>query len=470
VLFSEPAFLFYFLPAILVLHSLAPRAARNPLLLAASLIFYAWGEPRHVLLLLVSIALNYVAGLGIAAAAGRGRSGRGALAAGVAGNLLLLGFFKYAGFVGSLVGLGFRGPALPIGISFFTFQALSYLVDVQRGHARPQRNLLTLALYISMFPQLIAGPIVRYRDVEHQLTDRHIDRAGFAEGVRRFVLGLSKKMLIANSVALPADRIFALPTDELNAGLSWLAITCYTAQIYFDFSGYSDMAIGLGRMFGLRFLENFDHPYESRSVREFWRRWHISLSTWFRDYLYLPLGGSRKSPARVALNLWIVFLLCGLWHGASWNFVVWGAFHGLFLSLERTLLRARVARLPALPARAYTLLVVMVGWVWFRAETLAGSVAMLRALVGFGTGDGVVHNVALFADMRVWLALGAAALGATSIPARLARRVAAGLPERTAPVEFGARATALAGLTGLLVVCLSVVASDTYNPFIYFRF
>jgi alginate O-acetyltransferase complex protein AlgI len=470
VLFSEPAFLFYFLPVLLALHGVAPRPLRNPLLLAASLVFYAWGEPRHVLLLLVSIAVNYSAGLAIARAAARGRPGGSALAVGLAGNLALLGFFKYAGFLAEAVGLSFAAPDLPIGISFFTFQAISYLVDLQRGHARPQRDPLTLGLYISMFPQLIAGPIVRYRDIEPQLTERRIERAAFAEGVRRFAIGLAKKMLIANTVALPADRIFALPPGELTAGLSWLAVACYTLQIYFDFSGYSDMAIGLGRMFGFRFRENFDHPYEARSVREFWRRWHISLSTWFRDYLYIPLGGGRGSPGRVAVNLWIVFLLCGLWHGASWSFVAWGAFHGLFLSLERSVWRGALARLPRPAAHLYTLLVVMVGWVFFRAETLAGALAMLQAMAGFGGGGGVAYSVALFTDARLWLVLALGAIGSTSLPLDLARRVAAELPRRTAAVELGVRGAQLVGLAVLLLVCFAVVASDTYNPFIYFRF
>lgn len=365
MVFSSPIFLFLFLPAVLAVYYLTPRAARNGALLAASLLFYAWGEVFHVAVMLASIAMNYAAGRWIARAAGRRRTV--AVGAAVAANLLWLGWFKYAGFLGGIAndvfGLRWRRPDvhLPIGISFFTFQALSYVIDLGRGRAEPERSALRLALFISLFPQLIAGPIVRYVDIARDLVARRETLARFASGVRRFTVGLGKKMLIANVLAEPADRVFGLAPADLTAPLAWLGVAAYTAQIYFDFSGYSDMAIGLGRMFGFEFPENFRHPYAARSITEFWRRWHITLSTWFRDSLYVPLGGNRRGSARTALNLLAVFLLCGLWHGAAWNFVVWGLYHGALLGLERPW-RGRRAPGAAAPLRhAYTLLAVAAG-------------------------------------------------------------------------------------------------------------
>ena len=389
MLFSEPAFLFYFLPLLLAAYYVCWRPLRNALLLAASLLFYAWGEGRYVAVMLASIVYNYGYGLLIA----RFRHTRAAgtlLAVGVAGNLLMLVAFKYAGFLVenldvalNLFNLRPLTPPLvhmPIGISFFTFQAISYLVDVRRGTVAPQRNAVSYAMYKSLFPQLIAGPIVRYADVAHEVKQRSVDRAMFASGVERFIIGLGKKMILANPAALPADRIFDLPAAALTPGLAWLGAACYALQIYFDFSGYSDMAIGLGRMFGFHFLENFRYPYAARSVTDFWRRWHISLSSWFRDYVYIPLGGNRQGELRMYLNLMTVFFLCGLWHGASWNFVAWGLFHGAFLVIERMGLGKLLASLPAAFGHVYTLAVVLVGWVFFRAETLGQAIEFLRAM------------------------------------------------------------------------------------------
>src|SRR6185436_9027443 len=318
-------------------------------------------------------------------------------------NLASLAFFKYAGFLAANLNalLGATGlgavpvPAvvLPIGISFFTFHAISYVVDVYRRDAVAQKGPVEAALYLLLFPQLIAGPIIRYRDIAAQLTARVVDLDGFATGVRRFVVGLGKKMLIANIVAVPADRLFALPAGELTAAHAWLAASCYTLQIYFDFSGYSDMAIGLAQLFGFRFKENFNYPYVSQSIQEFWRRWHISLSAWFRDYLYVPLGGNRVAPGRVYLNLVTVFFLCGLWHGASWTFVVWGLYHGAFLVLERLGLAAWLGRMPRALRHVYALLVVMVGWVFFRAESLSAAAGLLQAMAGFSPADPTAYGV-----------------------------------------------------------------------------
>jgi alginate O-acetyltransferase complex protein AlgI len=393
----------------------------------------------------------------------------------VGANLLVLGVFKYANFfvenVNALLGPGTLPLAeilLPIGISFYSFHAISYVVDVYRRDAIAQKSPVHAALYLLLFPQLIAGPIVRYRDLADQLKERVVTADDFAYGIRRFVTGLGKKLLIANTVAVAADAIFKLPPAQWNAPLAWLALVCYTLQIYFDFSGYSDMAIGLGRLFGFRFPENFKHPYVADSVQDFWRRWHISLSSWFRDYLYVPLGGSRRAPSRTYLNLVIVFFLCGLWHGASWNFVIWGLFHGAFLVLERLGLSALLSRFPAPVRHAYLLLVVMIGWVFFRAETLPQALAFLMALVGFGGAEPSPYAPAWFLHSELWLALVAGAVGSLPIGTWLLRARArlAGPPALLSAADVAA--------TGVLVFVFLVsvlqVASRSYNPFIYFRF
>lgn len=346
MVFSSVTFLFVFLPVVLAVYYILPGRLRNTFLLLASLLFYYWGEPRFVFVMLASIVWNYLCGLMCGYLPERMRGLRKlALILAVAVNLGLLVYFKYADFIiGTINGVFSRsipllGVTLPIGISFFTFQGLSYVIDVYRQTVRPQRDPLKLGMYISLFPQLIAGPIVRYADIEREIDHRSVDREKFYAGVSRFVIGLSKKVLIANTLALRADQIFGQPCQSLTAGVAWLGALLYSLQIYFDFSGYSDMAIGLGKMLGFTFLENFDLPYMSRSVTEFWRRWHISLSSWFRDYVYIPLGGNRRG--NVYLHLLTVFILTGLWHGAAWNFVLWGLWHGLFLIVERVL-RGRI--------------------------------------------------------------------------------------------------------------------------------
>src|SRR5215471_8104535 len=344
MVFSSPIFLFLFLPITLAVYFVLPKRARNTWLFAASLVFYGWGEPKFLAVMLASIICNFLLAQWIEKQGNRDRARR-VLTLAVAINIGLLAFFKYTDFVvenlnTGLVDLGVRpltvpSIALPIGISFFTFHALSYVIDVYRGDARALRNPIDMGLYISLFSQLIAGPIIRYHDIAAQLRERWVTRSMFARGVSRFITGLGKKVLIANTLAVPVDLIFTIPSDQLTGGLAWLGVICYALQIYFDFSGYSDMAIGLGLMFGFRFLEKFNYPYISQSITEFWRRWHISLSNWFRDYLYIPLGGNRRGRLRGYFNLVIVFLLCGLWHGASWPFVLWGTWHGLFLVAER---------------------------------------------------------------------------------------------------------------------------------------
>lgn len=399
-------------------------------------------------------------------------------------NLLLLGFFKYLSFLTEnlnvvLSQLGFSNITVvllptPIGISFFTFQSLSYVIDVYRKQAPVANHMETVSIYISLFPTLLAGPILRYANMAPQIENRVVTIALFAEGVRRFILGLGKKVLIADTLAVPANHVFAIPSDQLTASLSWFGIGCYTLQIYFDFSGYSDMAIGLGRMMGFRFIENFNYPYISGSIREFWRRWNISLSTWLRDYLYIPLGGNKCSPLRTYFNLITVFFLCGLWHGASWTFVVWGLFHGSFLILERAFLENWLNRLGRVISTFYSVTVVTVGWVFFRSETFQGATNFIKAMAGFGTGTGTLYHVGLYATQEVWVALTIGILGATPFVPWITNLTSDSpfkSPHAFHPVFRSAvLAIHIAVLTSVLVLSVMYIAAGTYNPFIYFRF
>jgi alginate O-acetyltransferase complex protein AlgI len=483
MVFSSIIFLFLFLPLALVLYFLTPKKYRNLFLLFASLIFYAWGEGLYLLILLISIFINYSCGLLIDNHRTSNRS-RVYLIAALVLNLGILAFFKYANFVianlNSMLSVFGVGPFylsrihLPIGISFFTFQAVSYVVDVYNQKIIAQRNIINLGAYISLFPQLMAGPIVRYAHIAKEIVSRTVSRTDFAEGVRQFLFGLGKKMLIANPVARVADQVFSLPAGELTTGLAWLGAICYTLQIYFDFSGYSDMAIGLARMFGLHYLENFNYPYISRSIREFWRRWHISLSTWFKDYLYLPLGGNRQGPTRTYMNLITVFLLCGLWHGASWNFVIWGLFHGLFLATERTYLGRGLNALPQPVRHIYTLLIVMVGWVIFRTESMTQAISYLSAMSGFAHGAGVKYSVAMFLNDKLKLEIGMGIL--LSAPVYLLiKRMEASLLE-TGPMKLKASFNVVFSLVGFVLLAIigyaSIIslAASAYNAFIYSRF
>jgi alginate O-acetyltransferase complex protein AlgI len=481
VLFTEPTFLFVFLPLVLGIYFVSPGQLRNWILVVASVIFYARGAGNFTALVLGSIAFNYLAALAIAKRQGT-TAARRVLIGTVALNLTVLGLFKYAGFaVGNLntvmVSLGVQPFAvpevlLPIGISFFTFHAISYVVDVYRQDATAQKRPLEAALYLLVFPQLIAGPIVRYRQIAAQLTSRVNTTSDFAYGVRRFVIGLSKKMLIANTLAGPADQIFAMAPAEVTAAHAWIAVVCYTLQIYFDFSGYSDMAVGLGRMFGFHFPENFAYPYIASSVQDFWRRWHMSLSAWFRDYVYVPLGGNRTTTARTYFNLVLVFFLCGLWHGASWTFVVWGLFHGAFLVIERVGLARWLARVPAAVRHAYLLLVVMIGWVFFRADTLPASLSMIAAMFGLGGGTApAVYAPGWYLNREVLLALAAGTLGSTPLVPRLAGWWSQGAAAADQPrLAWVPSVVVVVAVIALFTASLTLSAAQTYNPFIYFRF
>ncbi len=483
MVFTSPIFLFLFLPVTLALHALLPAALRNLWLLAASLVFYASGEPRFALVVLAAIVMNWGFGLWIGGTRGTA-AGRRAVALAVAFNLLLLAVMKYTNFAVAnlnaflasfgIADLPATAIALPLGISFFTFHAISYVVDVHRGDAEPQRSPLDLALYFLMFPHMIAGPIVRWHHVAREIVHRTVTRDEFARGAARFIVGLGKKTLIANTLAVPADAIFGLHGSQLTMATAWLGVVCYTLQIYFDFSGYSDMAIGLAHMFGFRFRENFVYPYTAQSIREFWRRWHVSLSTWFRDYLFIPLGGSRRSEPRVYANLLAVFVLCGLWHGASWTFVVWGLFHGAFQILERLGLAAVLARTWRPVRHGYAIVVVMLGWVLFRADTFRHALAFFRALFDPTRGPVAGESLGVYVDAAVATALVVGVIGACPVAPALAawrdRLIGAG-------AGGGARrldgALAFAHVTALAVVFVLAAGSlsvSTYNPFIYFRF
>src|SRR5689334_5086495 len=476
MVFASPLFLFLFLPATIAAYFALPPRFRNAVLLLASLAFYAWGEARYVPLVLASVAFNWWTGTRIADASDvASRKRRLALAVG--GNLAALAVFKYANFavanvdaiapIFGLTPIALAAIPLPLGISFFTFHAISYVVDVYKRTATAQRNMREFALYILLFPQLIAGPIIRYRDIAAQLGARDANVSEFAYGVRRFVLGLGKKLLIANTLGQAADAIFALPAAEVAAPLAWLGLACYTLQIYFDFSGYSDMAIGLMRMFGFRILENFNYPYISRSIREFWRRWHISLSNWFRDYLYIPLGGNQRGEKRAYANLVIVFLLCGLWHGASWPFVLWGAWHGLFLVAERAGLERPLDRHRAL-GHVYALAAVMGGWVLFRCDTLEHALGYYAALAGLSGADPTLHPGAQYANPLLVVTLAIGAIFATPVAATLAKSLDRAIGVRaTEALVLGVDS---AWLAVVFVASAAMLAAGTYNPFIYFRF
>lgn len=466
MVFASVPFLFVFLPAVLAAYFLCPRRWHNAVLLVFSLFFYAWGEPIYILLMLCSITVSFLAGRALGRTHTPARR-RAVLSASVAYHLLTLGFFKYADFligtVNSLFGLSLPllSLPLPIGISFYTFQTLSYIVDVYRGVCAPQRRWDWLAMYVSLFPQLIAGPIVRYQTVEQQIAHRTISRAQCAEGVRRFTAGLVKKVLLANNIGLVFTQIMgngALPQSVLAA---WVAVAAYTFQIYFDFSGYSDMAIGLGKLFGFTFEENFNLPYLSRSITEFWRRWHISLGTWFRDYVYIPLGGNRCGWGRQLFNIAVVWLLTGPWHGASWNFVLWGAYYAVLLMVEKLGLLRVLACLPRLLQHAYALFFIVVGWALFACTgpgQLSGVFGALFGLSGVPLYDAsslfLLKNNAL-----LWLLL---VFASTASFARLHTHL---LSRR-----WYAEALCPLGLAAALLACTAFIVSGSFNPFLYFRF
>lgn len=467
MLFSSMIFLWSFLPIVIVSNFRLKPEYSNILLLIASLVFYAWGEPLYVLLMLFSIVMNWLFGILISRAS---KQKTLLLAACIILNLSLLGYYKYFDFFAGIVNrlLGFeRIPLahipLPIGISFFTFQIMSYIIDLYRGNCKVQRNILHLALYVSFFPQLIAGPIVRYSDIEKQLHTRKVTADKFALGLRRFIYGLGKKVILSNCMASIADHIFGLDFSELTTSVAWLGAIAYTLQIYYDFSGYSDMAIGLGKIFGFDFLENFKYPYLSRSIQEFWQRWHISLGTWFREYVYIPLGGNRKGLSRTYLNLFIVFFLTGMWHGASWNFIIWGLYHGMFQMIERLGFKHFLKK-HNFVSHVYCLLIVVVGWVFFRAESLLSAVHyLLRMFLPWRYGFSPLLNISHMLTLRNCFFLTVAMIGSGLLQS-IARA------KTTCKGNWKFTWIELAYLSLILVYCFILLAAGTYNPFIYFRF
>jgi alginate O-acetyltransferase complex protein AlgI len=472
MVFSNLVFLFLFLPVTLLLYYISPRVLKNVVLLIASLVFYAWGEPKYILVMLFSIFMNYLFGVAIAQANGSGWK-KAAITLAIVFNLGLLGFFKYSDLLIQLVNealgtkIAYLHLDLPIGISFFTFHAMSYIIDVYRNQAKVQRSIFDLSLYITLFPQLVAGPIIRYNTLENPLHNRTHSVDKFAEGIRRFLIGLAKKVLIANEMGKVADYVFGLNADHLTTSMAWLGIVAYTLQIYFDFSGYSDMAIGLGKMFGFDFEENFNYPYISRTVSEFWRRWHISLGSWFRDYVYIPLGGNRVSKWRLYINLLIVWSLTGFWHGASWTFLAWGLYFGVWIVLERLFLANVLERLPRVISHVYLLVIVMFGWVFFRADDFHFASQYIHALVGFGAG-GYGAGYALFELSNVAHVMIFAVIGSTPILPYLNRVIGQKWPAWHTSSVF-----ALGRISVLMVLFMIVVmmlVNSTYNPFIYFRF
>ena len=474
MLFSSAVFLFTFLPIVLAIYYIflrGIRSAQNHFLLVASLFFYGWGEPRFLPVMVLSILMNYLFGRWAYRCRFRKEPVSLPVTVAVACNLALLFVFKYLVFtlesVNSL-GLNILVPVieLPIGISFFTFQALSYVLDVAAGRTRAQRSILDLGLYIAFFPQLIAGPIVKYTDVADQLHHRKETWGDFSAGCSRFLIGLGQKVLIANQMAVVVKYVFATDPAALSTPMAWLGSLCYTFQIYYDFSGYSDMAIGLGKMFGFHFLENFDHPYAARTITEFWRRWHISLSTWFRDYAYIPLGGNRVRRKQRIRNLLVVWILTGLWHGANWTFLLWGLFYFLFLYLEKFQHLAR--GWPSLLQRAYTLLVVNFLWMLFRSDTLEYAWGFLRTMLGFngtGTAD---PTCGLFLLENAWV-LALALAFSFPLASWLQERLDTFRPKGIDLPLLWDLLYAL-GLAALGTVCVCYLVKGSYNPFIYFRF
>ena len=469
MLFSSITFLFMFLPIVMAVYYLVPNGAKNIVLLLASLFFYAWGEPVYVVLMILSIVLNYFCGRDIEANADNPKKAKLSLVFALTANILILGFFKYYGFLLDTVNsflttdIPYRVLPLPIGISFYTFQAISYVIDIYRKDAKPQKNILYFALYISMFPQLIAGPIVRYADIEEQLKMRKVTLRKLGQGSMYFIIGLAKKVIIANSTGAVFEEVAAMSTGSLSVLTAWVGVFSYAFQIYFDFSGYSDMAIGLGKMFGFEFKKNFDHPYVSKSATEFWRRWHISLGTWFREYVYIPLGGNRCSVSRNIFNLMVVWTLTGMWHGAAWNFVAWGVYYGVILVMEKYVWGASVEQLPKPVQHIYAGAVILVGWVFFFSPSLGYALRYLWAMIGGGSG--IADAQGAFLLFTHWLLFVIAAVGSTAYGRKLLNNAVRFYANRTVRMTVGAVL-----YIGIFFLSVAFLVTDTFNPFLYFRF
>lgn len=467
MLFSSMTFIWIFLPILLILYFLSKEKYRNYILLLFSLIFYSWGEPKYIILMVLSIIINYIVGLSIDKLKNKAKK-KTILTIGIIVDLGLLGYFKYFNFfiynINKILPNNvflIKNIALPIGISFYTFQIISYIIDLYKEKIKVQKNIFKLALYISFFPQLIAGPIVRYCDINEQLDDRIVTKEKFAHGIKRFVYGLSKKVIISNTLAIVADSTFDVLASELSTSIAWLGAICYMLQIYYDFSGYSDMAIGLGKMFGFEFIENFNYPYISKSITEFWRRWHISLSTWFKEYVYIPLGGNRKGTFRTYINLSIVFLITGIWHGAAWNFIIWGIYNGFFILVERIGFKKYLDRHKIL-GNLYTLFIVLIGWVIFRANGLKNGIKYIIQM--FTINPNCRIELVNILNIKFAIVIIIAILFSGCVQAfwdkHKQNKIINNLTNIVEPFCIGL----------LFASCIMMLVSNTYNPFIYFRF
>lgn len=466
MVFSSTIFLCVYLPLVLLGYYICPKKGRNLFLLIASLVFYAWGEPKYVFLMIFSILVNYIFGRLMDKHRENKKRLKLMLVLSVVIDIGLLSVFKYTDFiitnVNAIFGANFDllNIALPIGISFYTFQAMSYTIDVYRNDVRVQKNLIDFGMYITMFPQLIAGPIVRYADVQDQLADRSVTTADFSEGIMRFVVGLGKKVLLANQMGAVWSEIYALGGD-VSALMAWTGAIAYTFQIYFDFSGYSDMAIGLGRMFGFKFPENFRYPYQSVSITDFWRRWHITLSTWFKEYLYIPLGGNRRGLTRQALNLLIVWSLTGFWHGAGWNFVMWGLYYFVILFIEKLFLLKALDKLPKFFRHVYALLLIIIGWVIFASDDVSVLLPYLGSMFG---ANGAIGGMDVYTLLTKAVLLIICCVASTELPKKLFLSAAGAMNEKAAFTLKSVLMIALLALSMILLI------GDSYNPFLYFRF
>ena len=470
MVFSSLEFLFLFLTVTLLIYFIVPLKLRNIVLLLVSLIFYGWGEPVYVFLMIFTIIVDYIFGLLVEKGLRKDdkKFAKRSMVAAIVINLAILGFFKYYDFfvtnlrlIPGLSGLPLLGLSLPIGISFYTFQALSYVIDVYRMDTAAQHNVAAFGAYVTLYPQLIAGPIVRYKDVDDQLVVREHSVPLFAEGVRTFIAGMGKKILLANMAGQLWETLKATPSDSRTVAGAWLGILLYTFQIYFDFSGYSDMAIGLGKMIGFRFLENFNYPYIATSITDFWRRWHISLSTWFREYVYIPLGGNRRGKGRQIFNLFVVWFLTGFWHGASWNYILWGLYYFLLLMVEKLFLLDKLKKAPKFVSHIYTLFFVVIGWLLFVFEDLSAGMVWLGNMFGVGvTGFAALADVWQIARNLPFLII--LALASTPLPKKLYTKFTG---------KSGAAMTA-ASVGGILVLllCMAYLVDSSFNPFLYFRF
>lgn len=473
MIFSSLLFLFRFLPAVLVVYYIVPPGLRNLVLLLFSLLFYAWGEPVYIILMIVSILVSYTGGIIVDSQKKRGNHGtaKTALVISSAVSLSLLGFFKYADFaigtVNSLTGMDFEllHLALPIGISFYTFQTMSYTIDVYRGEAQVQKNLISFGAYVTMFPQLIAGPIVTYKTIDKQLRSRKETSEQFAVGIHRFMIGLGKKVLLANNAGALWNVIQGMTYEQLPVLTAWMGLAAYTFQLYFDFSAYSDMAIGLGHMFGFRFLENFNYPYISKSITEFWRRWHISLGTWFRDYVYIPLGGNRAGTLRHIRNIFVVWLLTGFWHGADWNFVIWGIYYGVLLLIEKFILGKYLKKLPSVFQHIYCMFFVMIGWNLFVFDDMGRGLDFMRALFG-GYGQGMFDQETVYLLYNNMILLVILLVGSTQLPKKIGERLCRALAGCDAAVIVVKNVFYAA----IFLLSVAWLVDASFNPFLYFRF